>query len=90
VTIGNSVATIGESAFSSNTSLTSITIPDSVTTIGEFAFNLSPITRITIPANVTMATDSFMGSFANVYANANKAAGTYTTYNSGSTWTKTN
>jgi hypothetical protein len=43
---------------------------------------------VTIGTNVTVAADSFRGNFATVYANAGKAAGTYT-YN-GSTWAKTN
>ena len=37
-TIPNSVTTIGNSAFSRCSSLTSVTIPDSVTTIGNYAF----------------------------------------------------
>ena len=38
VVIPDSVKSIGESAFSFCTSLTSITIPDSVTSIGDYAF----------------------------------------------------
>ena len=38
VTMGDSVTSIGSSAFYNGTSLTSITIPDSVTSIGEDAF----------------------------------------------------
>jgi hypothetical protein len=40
ITIGNSVESIGESAFSGCTSLTSITIPDSVKSIEAKAFDL--------------------------------------------------
>ena len=39
IIIGDSVTTIGNSAFSDCYSLTSVTIPNSVTTIGEFAFS---------------------------------------------------
>ena len=39
ITIGDSVQTIGSSAFSGCSGLTEITIPDSVTSIGGFAFS---------------------------------------------------
>ena len=39
VTIGNSVTSIGNYAFSDCTGLTSITIPNSVTSIGDYAFS---------------------------------------------------
>ena len=53
-TIPNSVETIGDSAFASCSSLTSITIPDGVTSIGDYAFlQCSGLTSITIPDEVT-------------------------------------
>ena len=52
------VTSIGESAFSFCTSLTSISIPNSVTSIGESAFfNCSSLTSISIPNSVTSIGD---------------------------------
>ena len=49
-----SVTSIGSSAFSSYTSLTSVTIPNSVTSIGEAAFQgCSRLKSVTIPNSVT-------------------------------------
>ena len=49
-----SVTSIGDSAFSGCTGLTSITIPDSVTSIGSYAFfGCTGLTSITIPNSVT-------------------------------------
>ena len=52
--IPNSVTSIGNSAFSRCSSLTSITIPNSVTSIGDWAFSeCSSLTSVTIPNSVT-------------------------------------
>ena len=52
--MGNSVTSIGASAFYGCTSLTSVTIGESVLTIGESAFqNCSALKTIVIPAAVT-------------------------------------
>ncbi len=63
VIIGNSVTSIGDSAFKDFTGLTSITIPGFVTTIGSSAFeNCSSLTSITIPASVTsIGSSAFSG-----------------------------
>ncbi len=56
---GYRVTSIGDSAFSLRTSLTSITIPDSVTSIGDSAFyRCTSLTSITIPDSVTSIGDS--------------------------------
>ena len=54
VTLGNSVTTIGNSAFDNCTSLRSVSIPNSVTSIGDFAFEECVNLRsIKIPDSVT-------------------------------------
>ena len=51
---GKSVTSIGNSAFSWRSRLTSVTIPDSVTSIGDRAFYYcSSLTSVTIPNSVT-------------------------------------
>ena len=49
----DSVTSIGSSAFSGCTGLTSITIPNSITSIGSSAFNECGLTSVTIPNSVT-------------------------------------
>ena len=52
--IPDSVTSIGNSAFSGCSGLTSVTIPDSVTSIGNYAFSgCSGLTSVTIPNSVT-------------------------------------
>ena len=53
-TIPGSVTSIGDSAFSNCTSLTSVTIPGSVTSLGDSAFwGCGSLTNVTIPGSVT-------------------------------------
>jgi hypothetical protein len=57
ITFDGQVTSIGDSAFWSCESLTSITIPNSVTTIGRVAFANCLFTSITIPNSVTSIGD---------------------------------
>ena len=78
--IPNSVTSIGDSAFSGCSSLTSITIPESVTSIGESAFYYcTSLTSITIPNSVTsIGNYAFSGcsGLTDVYCYAEKVPST--------------
>ena len=61
--IPSGFTSIGRSAFSDNTNITSITIPNSVTSIGDYCFSgCTGLTSIEIPNNVTsIGVQAFMG-----------------------------
>ena len=72
---GLPVTSIGASAFSECTSLTSVTIPNSITNIGFGAFgNCTSLTSVTIPNSVTSIGDAafcFCTSLAGIYFQGN-------------------
>jgi uncharacterized repeat protein (TIGR02543 family) len=54
ITLANTFTTIGESAFSNLTGLTSLTLEEGITSIGVFAFfNTTSLLALTIPSTVT-------------------------------------
>ena len=66
VIIEEGITSIGESAFSDCTRLSSITIPSTVTSIGEYAFfGCESLSSITIPASVTS-----IGHYAFLYCSS--------------------
>jgi hypothetical protein len=88
VTIGASVKTIEVFAFQ-GTQLAGVTIPHSVRTIGNRAFaNNQQLTSVTIGPEVKVKDHSFDGNFADVYANADRQAGTYISDDYGKTWSR--
>ena len=61
--IPNNVTSIGESAFSGCSGLTSVTIPNNVTTLGESAFAFCGLSSVVIPNSVTfIGNKAFFGS----------------------------
>jgi hypothetical protein len=87
VRLGRSVTAIGNSAFSNN-QLTGVAIPNSVTAIGDWAFWENYLTSVTIPANVDIEKYSLSETFAHVYTQGGRRAGTYTSGDDGKTWTR--
>jgi len=57
LTLGSNVKSIGDSAFSDCTYLSSVTIPSTVTTIENYAFFVTGLTSITIPSTITTIGD---------------------------------
>ena len=80
-----SVTSIGASAFSYCSGLTSVTIPNSVTSIGEVVFAYcSGLTSVTLPNNATIHSRAFMGAGEKttidsvIYCNDTLIVGNYT------------
>ena len=64
ITIPEGVVSIGDGAFSNNTTLTSVSLPSTLETIGTQAFYYCPITSVNIGAHVTT-----IGDYAFQYCN---------------------
>ncbi len=67
--IPNSVASIGDWAFTNCIGLTSITIPNSVKSIGDWAFYGCGLTSVTIPNGVTSIGDNAFDGIPNIVYN---------------------
>jgi hypothetical protein len=91
-TIPNGVTSIGNYAFRSCNSLTSVTIPNSVTSIGNMAFFSTSLTSVTFASTISSSNFSiynvFYGDLRDKYLAG--GTGTYTRSGSGSTavWTR--
>ena len=81
--IPNFVTSIGDSAFTGCSGLTSVTIPNSVTSIGDRAFaSCSGLTSVTIPNSVTSIGDyAFRGCSGLTSVTVDKNNGTYDSRN---------
>jgi predicted transcriptional regulator len=84
---GLPVVAIGAWAFVQK-QLISVIIPNGVTAIGAWAFAENQLTGVTIPANVAIAKDSLTETFAHVYTQGGRRAGTYASGDDVKTWTR--
>jgi hypothetical protein len=77
LTIGKGIISIGNGMFYGN-QLTSVTLGNGVISIGAYAFAENQLTSVTVPANLSLARDTFAQDFILAYENNGTKAGTYT------------